>query len=56
MEQQKQEQKTIQVRISKDLAERASQKAKSLGVNLSQVVRIMLQEFLDNPQERLLFR
>ena len=55
MENKPQEMKTVQIRMSKELAEQASRKAKEAGLNLSQVVRVLLKEFLENPQGRIVF-
>lgn len=50
-----QEIKVIQVRMEKEFAEAASKKAKEAGLNLSQVIRVLLKEYLENPQGRLSF-
>jgi len=55
MESKNHELKTVQIRMSKELADQASKKAKETGLNLSQVVRVLLKEFLENPQGRIVF-
>ena len=50
-----QEEKLLQVRIQKELAEKAGEKAKKSGLTLSAVVRNLIAEYVENPQAKLIF-
>ena len=54
MVKEKPETKLLQIRVDKKDAEKASLKARSQGVTLTQVVRLLLKEYVDNPQGRIL--
>jgi len=46
--------KLLQVRLDRDLAEKAREKAEMQGLTLTQVVRFLLKEYAENPQGKLI--
>lgn len=47
--------KILQVKMDSDTIEKAKKKAKNQGLNLSLVVRKLLEDFVNDPQQRLIF-
>jgi antitoxin component of RelBE/YafQ-DinJ toxin-antitoxin module len=45
----------LHIRIKKELLDEAKKKAEKSDLNLSQVVRILISEWVNNPQEKLFF-
>lgn len=45
----------LHIRIKKELLDEAKKKAEKGDLNLSQVVRILISEWVNNPQEKLFF-
>lgn len=51
----KDKEKVLQVRMSEEVIEKAKERAKSSGLNLSLVVRKLLEDYINNPQPNLIF-
>lgn len=51
----KDKEKVLQVRMSEEVIEKAKKRAKSSGLNLSLVVRKLLEDYINNPQPNLIF-
>lgn len=47
--------KILQVKMDSEMIEKAKTKAKDQGLNLSLVVRKLLEDFVNDPQPKLIF-
>lgn len=45
----------LQVRMEKETVEKAKEQAKKSGLNLSLVVRKLLEDYINDPQPKLIF-